>query len=103
MLGQRRRQWANIGQTLARYVVFAGGQLSTPTTVIYLCINHGDQRVFFQFEMIIRVLVSMVSSFPFNRIPMLWVYSHYKYFALTTRGSTSESDVYCRQILTSRL
>ena len=24
MLGQRRRRWANIGQTLSRFVVFAG-------------------------------------------------------------------------------
>ena len=32
---------------------------------------------FFQFEIIINVLVN---SFRFIWIPMLWVYGHYKYF-----------------------
>ena len=57
---------------------------------------------FFQFEIIIDVLVS---SFRFIRIPLLWVYDQYKYFTLTVRGSTleSESDVYRCHILTSKV
>ena len=57
------------------------------------CINHGDQRVFFKFEIIIKVLFS---SFCFIWIPMLWVYGHYKYF-----NSYSAAIVFTRQNLTS--
>ena len=52
---------------------------------------------FFQFEIIINVLVS---SFCFT---MLWVYGHNKcfyFFQCGDRLHTSESDVYRRQILT---
>ena len=47
----------------------------TLTAPKYFCINHGNQRFFIQFEIIINVLVS---SFRFIWIPMLWVYSHFK-------------------------
>ena len=43
---------------------------------------------FFQFQIIIPVLVS---SFRFIWIPMLWVYGHYKYFTLSVRISISFS------------
>ena len=49
---------------------------------------------FFQFEIIITVLVS---SFRFIWIPMLWVYGHYKYF-----HSYSAGIDFSRQNLTSR-
>ena len=42
-----------------------------------------ENKGFFQFEMIINVLGS---SFKFIRIPMLWVYSHYKYFISVSVG-----------------
>ena len=44
------------------------------TTLKYFYISPGDCRIFFQFEIIINVLVS---SFHFIWIPMLWVYGHY--------------------------
>ena len=47
----------------------------TLKTLKYFCINHGARRVF-QFEIIIN---SLVSSFCFIWIPLLWVYGHYKY------------------------
>ena len=59
-----------------------------------------ETKGFFQFEIIINVLVS---SFRFIWIPMLWVYGHYKYFNslyVFIRLYTSETDVYRRQILT---
>ena len=40
------------------------------------CINDGDQRLFFHFEIIINVLGS---SFLFVWIPIVWVYGHYIY------------------------
>ena len=46
--------------------------LLTLTTLKYVGINYGDQRVFW-FEIIKDVLVS---SFRFIWIPMLWVYGH---------------------------
>ena len=58
-----------------------------------------EAKSFFQFEIIINVLVS---SFRFIRIPtcMLWVYGHYKYFDSYSAGidfrrqiQTSDSDV----------
>ena len=49
---------------------------------------------FFQFEIIINVLVSW-----FIRIPMLWVYVLYKCFTLFHL----KSDVYRRQMLTSKV
>ena len=48
----------------------------TLTTIKYVCINHGTKG-FFQFEIIISVLVSF---FCFIRIYMLGVYSHYNFF-----------------------
>ena len=44
--------------------------------LIYLCLNHGDQRVF----QIWNHLNVLVISFRFIWIPMLLVYEHYKYF-----------------------
>ena len=65
----------------------------TLTALRYCCINHEDQGVFFQFEIIINVLVS---SFCFIRIFMLWVYGHYKYLS-----SFSANIVLIRQYMTS--
>ena len=53
----------------------------TLTALIYFCRHHGDRR-FFQFEIIINVLVS---SFGFIWIPILRVYCH---FTLSARGPT---------------
>ena len=55
----------------------------------------------FQFKIIMHVLVS---SFRFIRIPVLWVYDHYKYYNSFSgeRFYTSESDVYRRQCLTHK-
>ena len=52
-----------------------------------------ETKVFFQFEIIINVLVR---SFFFIWIPMLWFYSRYKYFIFFSVGSD-----YRRQDLTS--
>ena len=43
----------------------------------YFCTNHGDQ-VFFQFEIILNILVASFRSFEYKS--MLWVYDGYKYF-----------------------
>ena len=51
--------------------------LVTLTPLKYFCINHGAQRFFCQFEIIINVLVS---SFRFIWIPILWVYDHLEIF-----------------------
>ena len=59
----------------------------------YLCINHGDQRVFFKFEITINVLFS---SFWFIWIPMSWVYGRQKYVHAFSTGT-----VFIRQNLTS--
>ena len=48
-------------------------------------IKHGEQMCFFQIDIIINVFVS---SFRFNRIPMLWDYGHYKYLILSVRKPT---------------
>ena len=55
--------------------------------------NLGDQKLFFQFEIIINVLVI---SFWFIWIPMLWVYGHYKYVYSYSTGID-----FSRQNLTS--
>ena len=57
------------------------------------CINMETQW-FFQFEIIINVLV--ISFFCFIWIPMLWVYGHYKYVYSFSAGIDSR-----RQNLTS--
>ena len=64
----------------------------TLTTLKYICINHGDQRVF-QFEIIINVLVS---SFWFIWIPMLWVYDDYKYFNSFSAGTVFKRETHQR-------
>ena len=46
---------------------------------------------------------TLVSSFSFIRKGMLWVYGYVNYCILSVRGSTSESDVCRRQILTSNV
>ena len=50
-----------------------------PYSAGIFCINHGDEKAFFQFEIIKTVLVS---SFRFSGIP--WV--HYKYFNFYSAG-----------------
>ena len=54
-----------------------------------ICKKHRNQRGFFQFEIIIIVLVG---SFWFIWILMLWVYDHYKYV-----DSYSAGIVFSRQ------
>ena len=77
----------------------------TFTAPIYVCMSHGDRKSFFQFEIIINALVS---SLRFIWIHMLWVYSHSFFLFLRSphwkywRLKTSESDVFRRQILTSK-
>ena len=53
----------------------------------YFCVNYGDQRFFFQFNVIINRPI-LVNLFRFIRIFMLWVYGHYTYFTLWTSQST---------------
>ena len=65
----------------------------TLTTLKYFCINHGDQKRFFQFEIIANVSVSF---FCFIWIPMLWVHGHYKLL-----NSFSVGIYFRRQNLTS--
>ena len=59
--------------------------------------------VFFQFEIIIYVLVS--ASLEYLYICMLWVYGHYKYFYSFSAGIDLDvrSDVCRRQVLTSKV
>ena len=64
--------------------------LSTFTTLIYICINHGDRR-FFQFKIIIDVLVR---SFCLIWIFMLCVYDIYKDITLSVQGSTLDVVIY---------
>ena len=68
----------------------------------WTCLNYSAElfvykqwrpNIFFQFEIIINVLVF---SFLFIWIPMLWVYGHYKYF-----NSFSAGTIFIRQNLTS--
>ena len=47
--------------------------LTLTTLKYFFCLNYGDQRFFFQFQIIINVLVSPSR---FICIPMLWVYSY---------------------------
>ena len=61
--------------------------------------NAEMERVFFQFEITINVLVS---SFRFIWIPMSWVYAHFFFFQCGDSLQASESDVWRRQILTSK-
>ena len=61
-----------------------------------VCINQETKGVFFQFEIIINVLVN---TFRFISIP---INGHYKYFTLSVLGLTY-SDVHRRQILTSKI
>ena len=58
-----------------------------------------ETKGFFQFEIIINVLVT---SFRFIWIPILWIYGQYKYF-LSMRGPSLYVKIqrlYRRQILT---
>ena len=64
------------------------------TTLKYVCLNNGNKRCFFQFEVIINVLVR---SFRFIWIPRLCVYNHYIFF-----NSSNAGIVFRRQILTSK-
>ena len=60
-----------------------------------------ETKGFSQFEIIINV------SFRFIRIPILWVYGHYKCACVLLQCMdgiwTSESDVYRRQIPTTKV
>ena len=64
-----------------------------PCSAEFFYKNLGGQRVFFQFEIIINVLVR---SFRFIWIPMLWVYGHEKYVYSHSAGID-----FSRQNLTS--
>ena len=57
------------------------------------CIDHEDQSDFFQFEIIINVLVS---AFWFIWMPMSWVYGYYKHIYSCSAGID-----FSRQNLTS--
>ena len=75
------------GKTITRYdnicdLGFAD-TTSSPYNAGNLCINHGDQRCFFKFEIIINVLAI---SLRMIWIPMLWVYGNYKYFDTSVSG-----------------
>ena len=68
----------------------------TLKTLKYVCINHGDQRVFLN----LKSSYILVSSFSFIWIPMLLIYGYYKYFYFTLNNAriiwrlqTSDSDV----------
>ena len=50
----------------------------------YFCLNQENQKVFFQFEIIINV---SVCSSRFIWIPVLWVYGLYKYLIISVRGT----------------
>ena len=45
MLGQRRRRWANIGQTLARCIVYAGKLLKRPAAAMSVRVRHRFESV----------------------------------------------------------
>ena len=66
---------------------------SSTLTALNYFVQTMETEGFFQFEIIINVLVS---PFSLVLIPMLWVYSHYKYF-----NSFSAGTVFIRQNLTS--
>ena len=85
--------YMHIRPTRAAYVFHVNGTITlTITTLRYLCLNHGDQRFFFKFEIIRNVLVI---SFRFIWISMVWVYVHYIYI-----NSFSAEIVFRRQSLT---
>ena len=67
----------------------------TLTTLKYLCINHGDQRVYFNLK---SVYIFLVSSFCFIWIPTLLVHCHYTIF-----NSLSVGIDFRRQNLTSNV
>ena len=70
------------------------------TALKYLCINHGDQRVF----SIWNIINLLVSSSRFIWIPMLWVYGHYhdyRYFLLSVRGSSLDVRIWHLQTITA--
>ena len=95
-------KWVN--NTHRRHVKYKGRcrDMWSTKALKYFYTNHGDKR-FFQFEFTMNVLVS---SFCFIRISTLHycgVYGHYKYFTLPVQLRTSKSDVYRRQILTSKV
>ena len=75
----------------------------TLTTLKYFCINHEDQRFFFQFEIIINVLVS---SFRFIWIPCYGSTMDYPYFnsflAIFIRRN-QQSEIWRRQIPTVKV
>ena len=55
----------------------------------YFCINHGDQRVFCQFEIIINVLVSSFRFFEYMCNESINIITnHHKFFIISVRGST---------------
>ena len=58
-----------------------------PTSAEICLYKPRDKVCFFQFEIIINVLVD---SFRFILIPMLWVYCQYEYVTLPMRGSASD-------------
>ena len=63
----------------------------TLTKMKYVSINHGHQRCFFQFDIIINVLVS---SFWFIWIQMLWVYGQYKCLVFSVRGPSLDVRIW---------
>ena len=86
ILFQRLGRWPNIEPTCVCWL-FRIVSAELP------CKKHRNQKVFFQFEIIINVLVS---SYWFIWIPMVWVYGHYKYLYSYSAGID-----FSRQNLTS--
>ena len=84
--------WPRIGRDIHPYQPRARfHQLAqSVTTVKYFCIKLGGP-IFFQFEIIINVLVS---SFCFILIPMLWVYGYYKCLIFSGRGSSLDVGIW---------
>ena len=68
----------------------------------HLCINHADQKFFFNLK---SSWIVLVSSFQFIWIPVLWFHDHYKYFTLLVRESSLDVRIWLsrRQILTSKV
>ena len=62
--------------------IFQGQILPLQCCIIF--VQTMETKFFFQFEIIINVLASF---FCFVKIPMLWVYDHYKYFNCFSAGT----------------
>ena len=92
-IGRSVKWWTNFFVIVVDILMTCKQIPLTLKTLRYFCINHGDQRIFFQFEIMINVLFR---CFRFVLIPMLWVYKHYKFC-----NSVRAGIVFIRQNLRS--